>query len=104
MASRTSDHIRLGLFVLAGTLLLLVGLYMLGSKQDLFRNTVEVRTHFQQVSGLRPGNNVRYAGINVGTVSDIRIISDTAVLVTLAIREKDAAYVRGNAIASLGSD
>lgn len=104
MASRTSDHIRLGLFVLGGTVLLLVGLYMMGSKQDMFRRTVSVKAQFQQVSGLRPGNNVRYAGIDVGTVDEIMIMNDTAVLVTMAIREKDAAYIRDNAIASLGSD
>jgi len=104
MAAKAADHIRLGLFVLAGTLLLVVGLYMLGSKQDLFKRTVKVEARFLQVSGLRTGNNVRYAGINVGTVSDIRIINDTTVLVTLSIREKDAAYIRDNAIVSLGSD
>ena len=104
MASKQADHVRLGLFVLAGTLLLLVGLYMLGSRQNLFRSTVEVVAHFNGVSGLRPGNNVRYAGINVGTVSGVRIVSDTAVRVTMAIREQDAAHILDNAIASLGTD
>jgi phospholipid/cholesterol/gamma-HCH transport system substrate-binding protein len=104
MSSKPGDHIRLGLFVLAGSALLIVGLYMLGSKRNLFRSTVNVTTTFQQVGGLRPGNNVRYAGINVGVVEDIRIISDTLVLVTLAIRDEDAAYIRDNAVASLGSD
>ncbi len=104
MASRTGDHIRLGLFVLGGSLLLIVVLYLLGSKQDMFQRTVRVEVRFQQVSGLRPGNNVRYAGINVGTVKDIRIESDTSVLVSLAIREKNAGHIRENSIASLGSD
>ena len=58
---------RLGLFVLAGTVLLVVGLYLLGNKRDLFSNTIEVQALFHQVGGLRPGNNVRYMGINVGT-------------------------------------
>jgi phospholipid/cholesterol/gamma-HCH transport system substrate-binding protein len=104
MAARTADHIRLGLFVLVGSLLLVVGLYLLGSKRDLFQRTVRVEVRFQQVSGLRPGNNVRYAGITVGTVKDIRIESDTSVLVTLAIRTADAGHIREDAVASLGSD
>jgi len=53
---------------------------------------------------LRTGNNVRYAGINVGTVRSIRIVSDTAVLVTMDIRQKEAGHIRSNAIASLGND
>jgi phospholipid/cholesterol/gamma-HCH transport system substrate-binding protein len=104
MASKPGDHIRLGLFVLAGSVLLVVGLYMLGSKRNLFRSTVEISTHFHNAGGLRPGNNVRYAGINVGTVEGVRILNDTSVLVTMAIREQDAEYIRDNAIASLGTD
>lgn len=104
MANRKGDHIRLGIFVLAGTALLIIGLYMLGSKQDLFSRNITVSTTFQQVGGLRPGNNVRYAGINVGTVKRISIVSDTAVLVEMAVRVEEAAHIRENAIASLGSD
>jgi phospholipid/cholesterol/gamma-HCH transport system substrate-binding protein len=104
MAKSNSDHIKLGLFVLAGTALLIIGLYMLGSKQDLFSRNITVSTTFQQVGGLRPGNNVRYAGINVGTVKRITIISDTSVQVEMAVRMEEAAHIRDNAIASLGSD
>ncbi|MEZ4757234.1 MAG: MlaD family protein [Flavobacteriales bacterium] len=104
MANSKGDHIRLGIFLLAGTALLIIGLYLLGSKQDLFSRNIIVRTTFQQVGGLRPGNNVRYAGINVGTVKRITIVSDTAVLVEMAVRMEEAAHIRDNAIASLGSD
>jgi len=104
MSSKPGDHLRLGLFVLAGMAVLVVGLYLLGSKRDLFSSTVSVGTSFHQVGGLRPGNNVRFAGINVGTVKEITIVSDTTVLVELAIREDQASHIRDNAIASLGSD
>lgn len=104
MAQNKNDNLRLGLFILAGTAVLIVGLYLLGSRQDMFRSTVQVHATFHGVAGLRPGNNVRYAGINVGTVSGIRILSDTSVLVTMSIREKDAMHIRDNAVASLGSD
>jgi len=104
MAASKTDHLRLGLFVLAGTIVLVAGLYLLGAKRGLFRNTITVTAHFGQVSGLRPGNNVRYAGIDVGTVRSIRIVSDTAVLVTMEVRARDVGHIRTNAIASLGND
>ncbi|MBK8499720.1 MAG: MCE family protein [Flavobacteriales bacterium] len=104
MSAKKGDHIRLGLFVLAGSAVLVVGLYMLGSKRNLFSNTMEVRTTFHNAGGLRPGNNVRYAGINVGTVEGVSIQNDTTVLVTLMIREDETTYILDNAIASLGSD
>jgi phospholipid/cholesterol/gamma-HCH transport system substrate-binding protein len=98
------DPIRLGLFVLAGTAVLVVGLYLLGSKRDLFRRTVQVEAVFQQVGGLRPGNNVRYMGINVGTVERIEILNDTAVRVLLSIREADSDHIRADAVATVGTD
>ncbi|MDX9750365.1 MAG: MlaD family protein [Flavobacteriales bacterium] len=104
MATKKTDHLRLGLFVLAGTLVLVAGLYLLGAKRGLFRSTIAVSAHFGQVSGLRAGNNVRYAGIDVGTVRSIRIVSDTAVLVTMDVRARDAGHIRNTAIASLGND
>ncbi|MBK9275630.1 MAG: MCE family protein [Flavobacteriales bacterium] len=102
---RTSEQsLRLGLFVLAGTAVLVIGLYLLGSKRDLFSRTITVEAVFQQVGGLRPGNNVRYMGINVGTVKDIAITSDTTVRVRLAIREEAAGHIRSNAVATVGTD
>ena len=104
MSAKKGDHIRLGLFVLAGSAVLIVGLYMLGSKRNLFSSTVGISTTFHNAGGLRPGNNVRYAGINVGTVEGVRILNDTTVEVSMMIRQKESAYILDNAIASLGSD
>jgi phospholipid/cholesterol/gamma-HCH transport system substrate-binding protein len=56
------------------------------------------------VAGLRVGNNVRYAGIEVGTVKTIAIINDTTVEVTMMITKNMKTVIRKNAIASLGSD
>lgn len=104
MGKETGDYARLGLFVLAGTAVLIVGLYLLGSKRNLFSSTVHVTATFHEVGGLRPGNNVRYAGIDVGTVERITILSDTAVLVEMAIRIGDAGHILTTATASIGSD
>lgn len=98
------DPIRLGLFVLAGTTVLVIGLYLLGSKRDLFRRTIRVEAVFQQVGGLRPGNNVRYMGINVGTVERIELLNDTAVRVLLSIRAADSEHIRTDAVATVGTD
>lgn len=104
MASERANILKLGVFVLIGTFVLVVGLYMLGSKRDMFSRTLTVTARFREVNGLRTGNNVRYAGIDVGTVEDITIISDTMVEVAFIIRLDAAAHIRSNAIARIASD
>lgn len=104
MAKEGNVAVRLGLFVLAGTLALVVGMYLLGSKRGLFSSTITVSADFRQVGGLRPGNNVRYAGINVGTVDRLTIINDSTVRVEMALREDQAEHIHANAIVSIGSD
>lgn len=104
MAKEGNVAVRLGIFVLAGTVVLVLGLYLLGGKRGLFSSTITVSAEFRQVSGLRPGNNVRYAGINVGAVERLTILNDSTVRVEMALREEQAEHIRANAVVSIGSD
>lgn len=104
MANERTTTLKLGLFVLAGTALLVIGLYLIGSKRDLFARTLTVEAHFKEVSGLRTGDNVRYVGIDVGTVKDIWIVSDTEVAVRMVVRLQQAEHIRTNAWARIASD
>lgn len=104
MASENTRSIKLGAFVLVGLVLLLGGLYLLGTKRDLFSHTLTASARFAEVNGLRTGDNVRYAGIDVGTVKEVRILSDTVVLVTMLIRADEARHIRTDAVARIASD
>jgi phospholipid/cholesterol/gamma-HCH transport system substrate-binding protein len=104
MAQETSKNIRLGAFVLLGTVLLIFSLYFIGTKQNLFGSTFELRSQFKNVNGLMPGNNVRFTGIDVGTVKSIKIINDSTVDVTMIIEDKVQAFIKKNSIAMVGTD
>lgn len=104
MSGERAQRFKLGLFVLAGTAVLILALYLMGSRKDLFSRSMIVSADFTEVGGLREGNNVRYAGINVGIVDAVEILNDTTVRVYLAIRLDEAEHVRTNALASVGSD
>ena len=52
---------------------------------------------FDNVQGLVSGNNVRYAGIEAGTVKRVNILNDTTIEVTMLI-EKMNTIIRKNAI------
>lgn len=68
MSTKKIDNVKLGLFVLAGALFLIFSLYMIGKNRSLFGSTFTINASFYNVNGLMPGNNVRFSGIDVGTV------------------------------------
>ncbi|WP_158976537.1 MlaD family protein [Cellulophaga sp. L1A9] len=104
MEKSASEKIRLGLFVLIGSVLLILVIYMIGNKQNMFGNTFDLNVTFDNVRGLQNGNNVRYAGISIGTVKDIEMINDTTILVGLLIDNKMQQHIKNNSVANIGSD
>lgn len=104
MAKEVSRNIRLGSLVLAGICLLIISLYLIGIKQNLFGSTFHLNAKFYNVSGLMPGNNVRFSGINVGTVESVEIVDDSSVNVVMVIEEKVRIYIKKNSLASVGTD
>jgi phospholipid/cholesterol/gamma-HCH transport system substrate-binding protein len=98
-----SNRIRLVLFVLAGLAVLIVTLVLLGKRQNLFGSSLAVQADFRNVSGLLTGNNVRLAGITVGTVKKINILNDSTVRVVMHLNRDVQPYVRKNAVASVAT-
>jgi len=104
MRKTASEKIKLGIFVSVGTFLLVAALYLIGSQQHLFTNKLVLNSKFSNVNGLQAGNNVRYAGINVGTVSSIDMIDKSFILVEMKIDKKTSRFINKNAVATIGSD
>ncbi|MBT8321352.1 MAG: MCE family protein, partial [Eudoraea sp.] len=87
-----------------GTALLVVASYLIGNRQNMFGQNFTIEAVFKNVNGLQKGNNVRYAGINVGTVRDIDMVNDTLIRVLMLVQEKMQAHIKTDAIATIGSD
>ena len=104
MAGQKNHTIRLGVFVLAGLGVLLAALFLVGKNQHLLGSHFTLRAQFKNVSGLRLGNNVRYAGIEVGTISKMEIINDTLLEVSMLLNKEMSQVIRRDAIASIGAD
>jgi phospholipid/cholesterol/gamma-HCH transport system substrate-binding protein len=104
MAKQAFNNIRLGVFVLAGMFFLILTLYMLGKNRNLFGSTFTLKAHFENVNGLRAGNNIRFAGIEAGTVKKVKILSDTLIEVTMAIDTKMNGFIPKNAEVTIGTD
>jgi phospholipid/cholesterol/gamma-HCH transport system substrate-binding protein len=104
MRKHVVNNIKLGVFVLAGLFFLVLLLYMIGRNQSLFAATFTIKARFDNVQGLVSGNNVRYAGIQVGTIKGINILNDTLIEVKMIIDDKMKSFIRQNAVASIGTD
>jgi phospholipid/cholesterol/gamma-HCH transport system substrate-binding protein len=104
MAKQAVNNIKLGIFVLAGLVFLVILLYMIGKNQNLFGPTYELRARFENVQGLMTGNNVRFSGIEAGTVKTITILNDTVIEVTMLIEDKMKPVIKKNAIAYIGTE
>ena len=104
MKEQKVNRVKLGAFVLVATTSLILGLYYIGSKKNIFHSTINVSADFNNVGGILPGNNVRFNGINVGTVFKVYAISDTAIKVEFTVDKDLTKFISRNAIASIGTD
>ncbi|WP_264564284.1 MlaD family protein [Flavobacterium sp. N3904] len=95
---------KLGMFVAIGLILFIGTIYFVGKQKNLFGTTFTLQSQFKTVTGLKIGNNVRFSGINVGTVSEIELINDSTVAVKLVIKDEVRKFIKTDAKASIGSD
>ena len=96
--------VRLGLFVAGGLVLFLVAIFLIGRQKNLFNPVFRLTTTFYNVSGLQVGNNIRFSGINVGTVNDITIINDSSVLVEMMIKKNVRQFMKSDCEVAIGSE
>ena len=104
MKNNTTNNYKLGIFVLAGLSLFFVTIYFIGKSQNLFGSTINLKAKFKNVSGLKIGNNVRFSGINIGSVKDIEFESDSSVIVGIVIQQEVQKFIKTDAMSSIGSD
>lgn len=94
MKKTRSQNIRLGIFVTFGIAIFIFGIYYIGSQGSLFTRNFTVSGIFTDVSGIKIGNDVRFSGINIGTVSKVEIINDSLVQINFAIQENVRQFIR----------
>ena len=104
MEGTTNKNIKLGSLVLAALVLLISTLYIIGRNENIFGSHFELKTRFRNANGLVAGNNVRFAGLQAGTVQRIRVIDDTTIEAVLLIDAAMKPFIHRNAQASIGTE
>jgi phospholipid/cholesterol/gamma-HCH transport system substrate-binding protein len=96
--------IRLTLFIIIGIGIFGYAIYTIGKQSNLFGNTFTIKGIFNDVSGLKIGNNARFSGINVGTVSEIKILNDSLVQVDITVEQKVQKFIRKDSKLEIGTE
>lgn len=104
MNTDTPQKLKIGAFVIAGIILLIAGVFLIGSKRNMFSSTFQIYGTFKNAGGLQEGNNVRFGGVTVGTVKGVTILSDTVVRVDMIIQSDKREFIKSDAVASISSD
>jgi phospholipid/cholesterol/gamma-HCH transport system substrate-binding protein len=103
--NKQSNHIwKLGMFVIGALVVFAATIFFIGKQKNLFGSTFRIQANFKNVSGLTVGNNVRFSGINIGTVDEVQLVSDSSVVVSMTIEKEVQKFIKTDAKASIGSD
>lgn len=95
--------VRLGLFIAGGLAVFVIAIFIIGKQENLFDPVFKLTTTFYNVSGLQVGSNIRFSGINVGTVDNIKIINDTTIRVDMLIKKSVQQFIKNDCLAGIGS-
>ncbi len=105
--SQQSDNkraITVGVFLFVGLAIFLVGVFTLGGQKKTFVKSFSLKVVFDDIQGLKVGNNVWFSGVKVGTIKKIQFYGTSQVQVNLSVEEEAHKYIHKNAKASISSD
>lgn len=96
--------ITVGIFIFLGLLIFVIGIFTLGSQRKVFVKSFKLNVIFNDIQGLKPGDNVWYSGVKVGTIKKIQFYGNSQVQVLLNIEEEAHKYIHKDASATIASD
>ncbi|MBS1521478.1 MAG: MCE family protein [Bacteroidetes bacterium] len=103
-ATENKKAIIVGIFLALGLIIFIVGVLTLGSAQKTFNKSIHVSATFDDVAGLKKGNNVWFSGVKVGTISDVHFSGPSQVDVRMSIDEASQPYIHHDAGVKISSD
>jgi phospholipid/cholesterol/gamma-HCH transport system substrate-binding protein len=94
---------RLGVFIVATLAVLAAGIFIIGSKEYLFRSTYQLKTQFDNVAGLAVGADVQVGGVHSGTVHSITLPHKPGdkVIVAMDLDRSTMEIIKRDSVASI---
>src|SRR5664279_3981939 len=100
------SQLRVGLTVLFASITLMVLIFVMSGTGGWFTTKITLRSFFDNAGGLREGAPVRMAGVDIGNVKTVRIVSGnpaTPVEVTMKVNTRYSFNLRKDSITVLST-
>ena len=97
---------RLGAFIVVTLTILAAGVFIIGSKEYLFRSTYQLKAQFDNVAGLSAGADVQVGGVHSGTVQSITLPHDPGekVTVLMSLDKSTHEIIKTDSVASIETE
>jgi phospholipid/cholesterol/gamma-HCH transport system substrate-binding protein len=101
-----SQNLRLGIFIIVTLAILATGVFLVGSRESMFRSSYVVRADFANVAGLNEGADVRVGGIRKGSVKRMQLPNrpDGKVVVLMDLAKETQSIIKMDSVAAIKSE
>lgn len=98
--------VKVGIFLVGGLVLFCVGLFLIGTRAQLFNHQFTVYAQFNDIQTLEAGAKVRVAGMNAGQIEAIQVPAkpNQPFRLTLQLDRKFRSIVRRDSLASIETE
>jgi phospholipid/cholesterol/gamma-HCH transport system substrate-binding protein len=104
MASDNRKAVTVGIFLAVGLVIFILGVFTLGGQQKSFEKNFHISAVFDDVAGLKKGNDVWFSGVKVGTISSIKFVGLSKVDVKMKVDQATQQYIHRNSGVRISSD
>ncbi|SHM43220.1 MlaD family protein [Mucilaginibacter sp. OK098] len=96
--------ITVGIFLSLGLIIFILGVFTLGGQQKSFAKSIQISAVFDDVAGLKKGNDVWFSGVKVGNILSIRFVGTSQVDVKMKVDQSIQQFIHRNAGVRISSD
>src|SRR2546428_2823346 len=96
--------IMVAVFILAGLCILIAAIFTIGIQQQTFANTITIKVIFDDVNGLKIGNNVWLSGMKIGIVKKMNFTKNSNVEVTMDIEKMAQKHISVDSKAKISAE
>lgn len=102
--SKNRHTIIVGIFISIGILILVIAVFTLGGQKNTFEKKFQLQAIFDDVGGLKVGDNVWISGVKVGAIKNISFTDSAHVIITMNIETRAKNLIHKDSKAKVGSD